>query len=69
MVLFTGMHAFVSCVVQPKCSQYWPESGTVAYGNLEVTLAETIPLADYVVRVFSISKVSDGVSSCGSMLL
>ncbi|XP_065185273.1 receptor-type tyrosine-protein phosphatase S-like isoform X2 [Sycon ciliatum] len=42
---------------KPKCAQYWPDSGTIAYGNIEVTLTDTIPLADYVVRVFNLVKV------------
>eukprot|EP00058_Branchiostoma_floridae_P025608 XP_002611098.1 hypothetical protein BRAFLDRAFT_206063 [Branchiostoma floridae] len=46
-----------------KCSQYWPDSGEQLYaadsedGGITVTLAETVPMVDYVTRVLLIRKV------------
>ncbi|XP_035698390.1 receptor-type tyrosine-protein phosphatase F-like [Branchiostoma floridae] len=45
-----------------KCSQYWPDSGEQLYaadsedGGITVTLAETVPMVDYVTRVLLIRK-------------
>ncbi|CAH1243113.1 PTPRA [Branchiostoma lanceolatum] len=45
-----------------KCSQYWPDSGEKLYaadsedGGITVTLAETVPMVDYVTRVLLIRK-------------
>ncbi|XP_078658332.1 receptor-type tyrosine-protein phosphatase S-like [Branchiostoma floridae x Branchiostoma belcheri] len=39
-----------------KCTKYWPDSGDEVYGQICVTLAETIPMVYYVSRVFLVSK-------------
>lgn len=44
-----------------KCSQYWPNKGTIDYGNISVTLINTVTHADFVLRQFTIKNVSDTV--------
>ncbi|XP_019645321.1 PREDICTED: receptor-type tyrosine-protein phosphatase alpha-like [Branchiostoma belcheri] len=39
-----------------KCTQYWPESGKKTYGDIGVTLVDTIPMVDHVTRVFLVGK-------------
>uniref|UniRef100_A0A8D2NAN5 Receptor-type tyrosine-protein phosphatase S n=1 Tax=Zonotrichia albicollis TaxID=44394 RepID=A0A8D2NAN5_ZONAL len=41
-----------------KCDQYWPGRGTDTYGMIQVTLLDTIELATFCVRTFSLHKVS-----------
>lgn len=43
--------------VQIKCDQYWPNRGTETYGCIQVTLLDTIELATFCVRTFSLHKV------------
>ncbi|XP_049590190.1 receptor-type tyrosine-protein phosphatase T isoform X3 [Syngnathus scovelli] len=38
-----------------KCVRYWPDE-TEVYGDVKVTLVETDPLAEYVVRTFTVQK-------------
>ena len=40
-----------------KCSQYWPEAGHQEYGNVDVTIVNTVNQADFVVRYFQIKHV------------
>lgn len=40
-----------------KCVRYWPDD-TEVYGDIKVTLIETEPLAEYVIRTFTVQKVS-----------
>uniref|UniRef100_A0A8C2XPT5 protein-tyrosine-phosphatase n=1 Tax=Cyclopterus lumpus TaxID=8103 RepID=A0A8C2XPT5_CYCLU len=42
-------------VLQVKCVRYWPDE-TEVYGDLKVTLIETEPLAEYVIRTFTVQK-------------
>lgn len=42
---------------QIKCDQYWPSRGTETYGMTQVTLLDTIELATFCVRTFSLHKV------------
>lgn len=35
---------------QRKCDQYWPERGTRNYGQVQVTLKETLNMSHYTVR-------------------
>lgn len=42
---------------QVKCVRYWPDD-TEVYGDIKVTLIETEPLAEYVIRTFTVQKVS-----------
>ncbi|XP_068176442.1 receptor-type tyrosine-protein phosphatase S isoform X3 [Antennarius striatus] len=39
-----------------KCDQYWPSRGTETYGMTQVTLLDTIELATFCVRTFSLYK-------------
>lgn len=43
--------------IQIKCDQYWPSRGTETYGMTQVTLLDTIELATFCVRTFSLHKV------------
>ena len=42
--------------LQVKCVRYWPDE-TEVYGDIKVTLIETEPLAEYVIRTFTVQKV------------
>ncbi|XP_053492791.1 protein tyrosine phosphatase receptor type Fa isoform X5 [Ictalurus furcatus] len=39
-----------------KCDQYWPSRGTETYGMIQVTLLDTVELATYSVRTFTMYK-------------
>ncbi|XP_075901581.1 protein tyrosine phosphatase receptor type Fa [Nelusetta ayraudi] len=39
-----------------KCDQYWPSRGTETYGMIQVTMLDTVELATYSVRTFSLYK-------------
>ncbi|XP_028833167.1 receptor-type tyrosine-protein phosphatase S isoform X6 [Denticeps clupeoides] len=39
-----------------KCDQYWPSRGTDTYGIIQVTLLDTMELATFCVRTFSLHK-------------
>ncbi|XP_078525688.1 receptor-type tyrosine-protein phosphatase S isoform X1 [Lissotriton helveticus] len=39
-----------------KCDQYWPSRGAETYGMIQVTLLDTIELATFCVRTFSLHK-------------
>ncbi|XP_073450680.1 receptor-type tyrosine-protein phosphatase S isoform X12 [Aquarana catesbeiana] len=39
-----------------KCDQYWPSRGADTYGIIQVTLLDTIELATFCVRTFSLHK-------------
>ncbi|XP_016099289.1 receptor-type tyrosine-protein phosphatase S isoform X6 [Sinocyclocheilus grahami] len=39
-----------------KCDQYWPSRGTETYGMIQVTLLDTIELATFCLRTFSLHK-------------
>ncbi|XP_038123421.1 receptor-type tyrosine-protein phosphatase S-like isoform X45 [Cyprinodon tularosa] len=39
-----------------KCDQYWPTRGTETYGLIQITLLDTVELATYCVRTFSLFK-------------
>ncbi|KAL0966396.1 hypothetical protein UPYG_G00294820 [Umbra pygmaea] len=39
-----------------KCDQYWPTRGTETYGMVQVTLLDTMELATFCVRTFSLHK-------------
>lgn len=43
---------------QIKCDQYWPNRGTETYGMVQVTLLDTMELATFCVRTFSLHKVN-----------
>lgn len=44
--------------LQIKCDQYWPNRGTEAYGMIQITLLDTMELATFCVRTFSLHKVN-----------
>ncbi|XP_061775711.1 receptor-type tyrosine-protein phosphatase S-like isoform X2 [Nerophis ophidion] len=39
-----------------KCDQYWPSRGTDTYGTIQLTLLDTMELATFCVRTFSLHK-------------
>uniref|UniRef100_A0A8C5JG59 protein-tyrosine-phosphatase n=1 Tax=Junco hyemalis TaxID=40217 RepID=A0A8C5JG59_JUNHY len=43
-----------------KCDQYWPGRGTDTYGMIQVTLLDTIELATFCVRTFSLGWNTPG---------
>ena len=45
------------CFDQVKCYKYWPDDAEV-YGDFKVTFVEVEPLAEYVVRTFTLERVS-----------
>lgn len=47
-------------LTQIKCDQYWPNRGTETYGFIQVTLLDTMELATFCVRTFSLHKVRPG---------
>lgn len=49
--------------LQIKCDQYWPSRGTETYGMTQVTLLDTIELATFCVRTFSLHKVRGDLGS------
>lgn len=53
--------------LQVKCDQYWPSRGTETYGTIQVTMLDTVELAAYVIRSFTISKVKSHM--CGGEAL
>lgn len=56
-VLRLNLHVCVNHVFQVKCVRYWPDE-TEVYGDIKVTLIETEPLAEYVIRTFTVQKVN-----------
>lgn len=46
--------------VQVKCYKYWPDDAEV-YGDFKVTFVEVEPLAEYVVRTFTLERVSSAL--------
>lgn len=47
---FSLSHVILSFSFQRKCDQYWPERGTRNYGQVQVTLKETLNMSHYTVR-------------------
>ncbi|XP_019632426.1 PREDICTED: receptor-type tyrosine-protein phosphatase epsilon-like [Branchiostoma belcheri] len=39
-----------------KCTQYWPDSGKQSYGDIDVTIVDTIPMVDQLTRIFLVTK-------------
>ena len=46
-----------------KCTQYWPEQGSMEVGPFTVTITDQHKLADYTIRTFILQV--GGVSGCG----
>ncbi|ESP05460.1 hypothetical protein LOTGIDRAFT_102205 [Lottia gigantea] len=40
-----------------KCEQYWPEEGSIKYGEVTVKLVHTRKYTDYTIRTFEIARV------------
>uniref|UniRef100_A0A8C9Y4Q8 protein-tyrosine-phosphatase n=1 Tax=Sander lucioperca TaxID=283035 RepID=A0A8C9Y4Q8_SANLU len=47
--------SFINC----KCAQYWPDQGCWTYGNIRVSVEDTMVLVDYTIRKFCIQQVGD----------
>ncbi|XP_059184552.1 receptor-type tyrosine-protein phosphatase alpha isoform X2 [Centropristis striata] len=45
--------------LQCKCAQYWPDQGCWTYGNIRVSVEDTMVLVDYTIRKFCIQQVGD----------
>lgn len=57
-------HSYCPCPCpQVKCVRYWPDDMEV-YGDIKVTLIETEPLAEYIIRTFTVQKVSFPAAVC-----
>lgn len=57
--LFTQAKTFKLFIFpQVKCYKYWPDDAEV-YGDIKVTFVEVEPLAEYVVRTFTLERVSN----------
>lgn len=50
--------------LQAKCHQYWPEAGSVSFGDLTVTIIEVQELAYYTIRTFRMNRVSQEPCAC-----
>lgn len=50
------MFQVINIIFQVKCVRYWPDD-TEVYGDIKVTLTETEPLAEFVIRTFTVQKV------------
>lgn len=48
----------MNVIFQVKCVRYWPDE-TEIYGDIKVTLTETEPLAEFVIRTFTVQKVKN----------
>lgn len=53
----------MAVALQVKCVRYWPDE-TEVYGDVKVTLIETEPLAEYVIRTFTVQKVNTSSAVC-----
>ena len=58
MMMTMIMTMMLTSHLQIKCDQYWPSRGTETYGMTQVTLLDTMELATFCVRTFSLHKVS-----------
>ena len=41
-----------------KCHQYWPSEGGEAYGDIQVSLMQTVELSDFTVRTLCLKKAN-----------
>ncbi len=49
--------AVCECGVQHKCEQYWPDSGSMTYGNIIIEKVDEEEYADFTIRTFNMTKV------------
>ena len=47
----------ILCHIKGKCEQYWPDENGAAYGEVFVRKVDEKPQANFIVRIFHISKV------------
>lgn len=50
---------FSATFFQHKCEQYWPDSDFKLYGDIKVELIDTEEFADYIIRTFTLTRVSE----------
>lgn len=69
------INIFITCLCfiffysyQVKCYKYWPDDAEV-YGDFKVTFVEVEPLAEYVVRTFTLERVSSFSDVTCSLLI
>ncbi|KAM6947608.1 receptor-type tyrosine-protein phosphatase alpha isoform 2-T3 [Lycodopsis pacificus] len=55
IVMVTNLKERKEC----KCAQYWPDQGCWTYGNIRVSVEDTMVLVDYTIRKFCIQLVGD----------
>uniref|UniRef100_A0A7N8Y7F3 Receptor-type tyrosine-protein phosphatase alpha n=1 Tax=Mastacembelus armatus TaxID=205130 RepID=A0A7N8Y7F3_9TELE len=55
IVMVTNLKERKEC----KCAQYWPDQGCWTYGNIRVSVDDTMVLVDYTIRKFCIQQVGD----------
>ncbi|CAG5983433.1 unnamed protein product [Menidia menidia] len=55
IVMVTNLKERKEC----KCAQYWPDQGCWTYGNIRVSVEDTVVLVDYTIRKFYIQQVGD----------
>uniref|UniRef100_A0AAY5F6F5 Receptor-type tyrosine-protein phosphatase kappa n=1 Tax=Electrophorus electricus TaxID=8005 RepID=A0AAY5F6F5_ELEEL len=55
IVMVTNLVEVGRTLFPVKCVRYWPDE-TEVYGDIKVTLVETEPLAEYVIRTFTVQK-------------
>ncbi|KAM6928125.1 receptor-type tyrosine-protein phosphatase alpha [Xenentodon cancila] len=55
IVMVTNLKERKEC----KCAQYWPDQGCWTYGNIRVSVEDTVVLVDYTIRKFCIQQVGD----------
>uniref|UniRef100_A0A671UBU9 Receptor-type tyrosine-protein phosphatase alpha n=1 Tax=Sparus aurata TaxID=8175 RepID=A0A671UBU9_SPAAU len=53
IVMVTNLKERKEC----KCAQYWPDQGCWTYGNIRVSVEDTMVLVDYTIRKFCIQQV------------
>ena len=59
MLLLIWINSFARLifVFQCKCAQYWPDQGCWTYGNIRVSVEDSMVLVDYTIRKFCIQQV------------
>ncbi|XP_008319238.1 receptor-type tyrosine-protein phosphatase alpha isoform X2 [Cynoglossus semilaevis] len=55
IVMVTNLKERKEC----KCAQYWPDQGCWTYGNIRVSVEDSMVLVDYTIRKFCIQQVGD----------
>ncbi|XP_022799392.1 receptor-type tyrosine-protein phosphatase S-like, partial [Stylophora pistillata] len=42
-----------------KCHQYWPSEGTESYGDIKVTLVQTVELSEFTIRTMTLNHANN----------